>query len=340
MYTPSWLSDQSLTAALQQEPWRWQSSQAIRVLSFLGESVEQRCDSSYCYPVAELCRVKRHHHGWLCVSTSPALSGYHGVLPYCYQDIEQYQKQSQDSSGLFDFLSGLSSRILSQGSRVALRSRVTARYESVREENALASKHMLSLSGLPMPQKIPVDNLVRYSAVLARKTTNLALLASLLRDYFSFDVHLEPPPVVRMPLAKDCLTKLVCSYTERRGQYVVRLGENSLIGRSGYLLHSCINVVISARTVDEYQSIVEDPDIAPAILEMCTIYFSSPAHFRLQIQCPRRFLDPPRLSAQPTGSVARLGRMSCLLPELKPQQLITIDYPGDIPDQGASYATA
>ncbi|OED43356.1 hypothetical protein ACH42_10280 [Endozoicomonas sp. (ex Bugula neritina AB1)] len=318
--------------SLKQEPWRWQSAQAVRVLAAAGGSIEQSCQPAYCYPVSEISQVKSTTtKGWKLISTLPCLQGYHGVLPYGYQDIEQHQRLAKDNRCIFDFFSVFNNRILNQGCEVTLRSHISCLYEIAKSREMKPAKRMLAMSGLSMPRHIPEDNLVRYSAIIARKTTNLELLVKILKDYFDFEFRLEPPLVVRMPLAKDCLTKLTTRRNERTDSGS-RLGENTLIGRSGYLLHSCIHVVISARTRQEYQAIINDSSIAPAILEMCRMYFASIARFRLQVQCPRSFLQSPQLSAKPDSSVARLGRLSCLVPELWPHQLITIDYPKDCPE--------
>ena len=326
MYTPSWLSDQSLIDSLQQEPWRWQSAQAVRVFEYSELLVEQYSNPAYSYPMAELTQVSFTDRSVKLISTLPALSGYNSVLPYAYQDIELRQRLAQDCSGIYDFISIFNNRILRLQSQVVLRSHLSVRYEEERATGVIPGRQIFAASGLSPTRKVPVENLVRYSALLARKTTCLELLANILTDYFSFEFNLEPPPLVRMPLAKDCLTQLH-SNIDHHTQSIGYLGKNALLGRSGYLLHSCVNIVISARSREEYQAIVGDPEMPPAILEISTIYFSCLARFRLQIKCPRSFLTSPRLSCKPTPDVARLGRLSCLRPELYPHQLITIDYP-------------
>ena len=339
MYAPSWLSDQSLIDSLQQEPWRWQSAQAVRVLENAGLQVEHGSQPAYCYPVSELSHAKRAGRGWRLVSTLPAMNGYHGVLPYGYQDLEQHQRLALDDSGIYDFLSVINHRVLQQSNTVVLRSYLSIRYEQEYVSGKVPGKHILSVSGLPTPQVIPVENFVRYSAVLARRTTSLELLANILKDYFCFEFSLEPPPVIRMLLARDCLTKLhtrIDHKTESPG----RLGDSTLLGRSGYLLHSCVNVVIFTKTLKEYKAATSDPGMAPAVLEMCTIYFACIARFRLQIKCPRSFLESPRLSSKPGNGVARLGRLSCLMPELHPQQLIIVDYPPGGFSERESHAAA
>ncbi|WBA88913.1 hypothetical protein [Endozoicomonas sp. GU-1] len=62
MYTPSWLSDQSLITSLLQEPWRWQAAQALRVLGQIPQPIDHRgdgraqvslrfaCDPAYRFP--------------------------------------------------------------------------------------------------------------------------------------------------------------------------------------------------------------------------------------------------------------------------------------------------
>ncbi len=376
MYTPSWLSDQSLITSLLQEPWRWQAAQALRVVGHIPRIVPPRgtiqkgvfpesvpwrfhCAPDYRYPCAELYRVfrtdSRTDSGWQLVSTQPALNGYYGTLPYVYQDLEKQMRLAGDHAGghadghadgnesMLGFFSIFSDRILKHTNQIKLDASLPVLFEQCKQKagQKLTPGHrLLALAGVPSPKTIPVNNLVRYAAAVGRKTTNLKLLALILRDYFSLDFRLESPPLMKMPVAPDCRTQLH-SHVDHRTACAGRLGESCLLGNSCYLLHTCVFVGIVVNTGEEYQALTGDPLLAPAILEMCSIYFSSLVRFRLQINCPRRCLASPQLSAQPAakpaGHIACLGRLSCLLSGLHPEQRITVDFPGTQASKGRDW---
>ncbi|MFK0574120.1 type VI secretion system baseplate subunit TssG [Endozoicomonas sp.] len=328
MYSPSWLSDQSLMDSLLQEPWRCQAAQALRLLGHDNAGQVQFISEPSCsYPCGELNHMKPTDSGWQLVSTQPALTGFYGALPYVYQDMEAQQRLTLDDDSILGFFSLFNDRILQHTNQIQLRPVMSVHYEQNIHQPLTQGHRLLAVSGIPWPKHIPVDNLARYAAVLARKTTNLELLGTLLKDYFALDFQLQPPPVVKMPFARECRTQLH-SRVNHRTPCAGRLGENTLLGSSCYLLHSSVSVVISVNTVREYQAIISDARLAPAIVEMCVFFFASIVRFRLQINCPRHCLVSPRLSSRPGTNVARLGRLSCLLPELHPEQRVTVDFPG------------
>ena len=327
MYTPSWLSDQSLTDSLQQQPWRWQFAQATRVIGITGGIFQAGSDPIYGYPCAEISDAVKIRKGWRLTVTSPSLNGYNGVLPYVYQDLEQYQRLVRDDDDLHALLALFNHRTLVLTSMVANSSSLSVRYEYHHQSGNQLAGTMLTLPGMVVPTIwLPAENLVRYTAVLRRTTTSLEPLSIILKDYFSIDVCLEPPPLVRLPMAPDCLTRLRCN-VDHKTLCVGHLGRNTVVGRSCYLLHTRVNIVLRANSREEYTAITSDHTLAPAILEMCNLYFSASAKFRLQIECPRRCLSSPRLTVKPCSQTARLGLLSCLNPERHPDRIIIMDFP-------------
>ncbi|MGI2027139.1 type VI secretion system baseplate subunit TssG [Endozoicomonas acroporae] len=342
MYTPSWLSDQSLITSLLQEPWRWQAAQALRVLGQIPQPIDHRgdgraqvslrfaCDPAYRFPCGELYQVCRVASGWRLLSTQPALHGYYGTLPYVYQDLEKQMRLSggrgDTSESISGFFSLFNDQILRHTSQITLDSSLSVLFEQKPGSAQSPRQRLLALGGLPSPKTIPVNNLVRYIAVIGRKTSNLKLLSLILEDYFSLKFRLESPSPMRIPVAPDCRTQLH-SRVGYRSRCVGRLGASCLLGHSGYLLYTCVYVVIVINTGAEYQTITRDRQLAPAIMEMCGIYFANLVRFRLQINCPRHCLSAPQLSARPAVHTARLGRLSCLLSELYPEQRVTVDFP-------------
>lgn len=325
MYTPSWLSDQSLINRLTREPWRWQFAQAIRILEFLQQPLRFESDPVYRYPCAEQVRVRQNGSGWTITSTLPALDGFHGVLPYTYQDIERHQRLIRDDHGIHGFWTLFNDRILSLTAAQQLRCKLNVRYEQRHRRGGVFAGTMLTIMGLPVPGHIPPDNLFFYAGLLARKTTSLAILGAALNDYFRLDIKLIPPPVVRMPLAPDCLTRM-CSKVDHHTRCVGYLGQNTLIGKSCYLLHTRVNIIIQVKNKQQYRAVIRDKTLAPAILEFSHIYFAGSAWFRLQIHCPRHCLISPRLSTRHHNGVARLGRFSCLMPGLRPGESVVVDF--------------
>ncbi len=326
MFTPSWLSDQSLIQSLQQEPWRWQSAQVYRVLQNGGFQISQSTLPDYCFPASELIDVQLNSHRCKLLTTLTTLNGYYGVLPYVYQDIEIHQRLNLESTGFYDFCSVFNRRILNLVSELRLNSLQSVVYEKTKNSGHIPGKDILALCGLPHPRHVPAENLVRYAGRLTENSTSLIPLARILKDYFNIEFALKSSAVVKMPLAADALTQL-CSHADHQRRSNACLGKNSLIGQSCYMLYSGLNVVIKANRREQYDAIINDVELAPAILEICAICFSSLVSFRLQIECPLSFLKPPRLSAKPDHQVARLGRLSCLTQSSHSQQLVTVDYP-------------
>ena len=328
MYTPSWLSDQSLSDSLQQQPWRWQFAQVARVVDITGDSFQAASDPVYGYPSAEVSDALRTRKGWQLKVTSPSLNGYNGALPYVYQDMEQEQRLVRDDDDLHALFNLFNHRTLMLTAMVTNRTSLSVRYEQRNQRSGQLAKTLLTVLGMPMPTTwLPADNMVRYTQVLHRTTTNLELLGDILKEYFSIDVRLEAPPLVRMVMAPDCLTRLRCR-VDHKTSCVGSLGRNTVVGRSCYMLHSRVHVVILARNRAEYKAVTSDDTLAPAMLEMCRLYFSDTARFRLQIECPKRCLSSPVLTTKPVAGAARLGLLSCLMPERHPDQMIIMDFPG------------
>ena len=325
MYSPSWLSNQSLINQLTSEPWRWQFAQAVRLLESLKKPLSFESDPVYRYPCAEQIRIQKNGSGWTITATLPALDGFHGVLPYVYQDIEKRQRLNRDDSDMHGFLSLFNDRILSLTATQLQRCKLNARYEQRHHRGGVLASSLLTIMGLPVPRYIPPDNLFFYAGLLSRKTTSLAILSAALNDYFRLDIQLVPPPIVRMPLAPDCLTRMRCK-VDHHTSCVGYLGRNTLTGKSCYLLHTRVNVIIRVKDRQQYQAVVRDKSLAPAMLEFCHIYFGGSARFRLQVHCPRHCLVSPRLSARHSVGVARLGRLSCLMPEFRPDESVVVDF--------------
>ena len=325
MYSPSWLSNQSLIDQLVREPWCWQFAQAVRLLECLKQPVYYKSDPAYRYPCADQISVCKKGSGWAITSTLPALDGFNGVLPYVYQDIERHQRLNNDDSDMHGFWSLFNNRILSLTAEQQQRCKLNVRYEQRHRRGGTPAKTLLTVSGMPMPEHIPPDNLYAYSGLLARKTTNLEILASVLNDYFRLDIRLIPPPIIRMPLAPDSLTRMR-SRVDHHTSCVGYLGHNTLIGQSCYLLRSRVNVIIRVKSKQQYETVTRDKTLAPVLLEICQIYFGLNAKFRLQVHCPRYCLVSPILSARHRNGVARLGRLSCLMPELHPNKVVVVDF--------------
>ena len=327
MHTPSWLSGQSLTESINREPWRWDFAQMTRLLEVFGETFQVDSDPACQYACAELTSAHKTQKGWQFTTTIPALEGYHGVLPYAYQDVERKGRLSSETADIRMFFSMFNHRIYALTAKVATRSDLGIHYERAHREGAKLSNALLGLVGLSIPtQHIPRDNLVRYIVVLTRWTTNLEILSKMLCDYFSLDIELSPPPVVRKVMSEDSLTRLR-TRVKHDTECVGYLGRNTVCGRSCYLLHSQVNIILRVKNRQAYHDIIHDFALRPAIVEMCTLYFSGSARFRVQIKCPRHCLSPPRLSAKPQENSARLGLLSCLAPQLRPEEMIVVDFP-------------
>lgn len=325
MYSPSWLSGQSLIDQLTHEPWRWNGAQAVRLLEHLRQPVHFKSDPAYRYPCAEQVKISKEGNGWSITSTLPALDGFNGALPYVYQDIERHQRLNHDDSDMRGFWSLFNNRILSLTATQQLRCKLNARYEQRHLRGGTPAKTLLTVTGLSTPRYIPPDNLFFYAALIARKTTNLGVLTAILNDYFRLDISIIPPPIVQMPLATDCLTRMRCRI-DRHTSCVGYLGQNSLIGNSCYLLHSRVRIIIRVKNKEQHQAVIHDKTLAPVLLEFCDIYFDGNAKFRLQVQCPRHCLVSPKLSARHRDGVARLGRLSCLVPGLHPSDKVVVDF--------------
>ena len=324
MYTPSWLSDEPLIASLLNAPWQWSAAQAHRILERTGTAIKYHTDSCMNYPLGEINNIDKTGTGWQIQSTLHALNGYNGALPYSYQDLERYQRLTDDNLTLKHFFSLFNHKILHLSQQVSLNSCLSVSYEKY-HYNRLSKWHPIqTIMGVSSAKHLPSNNLIQYAAVLSQKTTSLKTLTYVLNDYFLLSFHFEPPPLVKMPLADDCLTRL---HSRMHNASQAPLGSTTSLGKSCYLLSSTLKLIISVSTAAEYRKITKDSTLAPAILELCSMYFSNSAHIQLQIQCPRMCLQSPRLSTkEDTSFVGRLGRHSCLVPELHPDALITVDY--------------
>ncbi|MRI33747.1 hypothetical protein EOPP23_12190 [Endozoicomonas sp. OPT23] len=329
MFTPSWQSDQSLIDSLIITPWRWQFDQACRVIGQSHLPVRFTSDPSYQFPVSEITASKLSHDGWQIASTKTAMTGYYSTLPYYYQDVEQHQRVNLDNSGLHDTLDLMNQRILELTSQMSQRTRLGIRYEErYRRGDSLAGT-LLTLAGLPelnQLQQSPPENILKYAAMLGRKSTSMEKLAITLSDYFGVDVHPVCPAVERMMLAEDCPTRLR-SKNKGKGHNIGYLGNSALLGQSCYLPCARANLQIEIHSLQDFEDFFSDQGLIPAIREVCSIYFSGSSWVCITLKIPRRFLKPPVLSAKSSSHTACLNRFSCLCPELRPDQNLILNMP-------------
>ncbi len=340
MYTPTWLSNQSLIESLQLAPGGWQYAQAMRLLIHYDWTLQKPlsifslCDARYRFASEDLISVSKKGQNWYVTTTKPALTGYKGVLPYVYQDLELQQRLSRDVKDVQGVFSIFNQRILQLTFETTSRASVGYRYEDRCNKSHPLSRTLLTLAGLPLPVSLPLDNLLRYASVLGRKTTNLSLLEIIIKHYFCIDVELQRPSIMRKYLTKDSLCRLrvgVDQNTSGEGGY---LGGTALIGQSCYLYNPSICVVICVDNKEQYRAVTSDKSLPTHLNEFCHLYFAGDAQVRLQIRCPRYCLSTPRLcsrSAKETTeyfySAARLGRLSCLVPHLYASSMVIADFP-------------
>ncbi|MGI9282109.1 MAG: type VI secretion system baseplate subunit TssG [Endozoicomonas sp.] len=337
MYTPSWLSDQSLKQSLTQTPERWQYTQAIRVLSLTGQPCFSLAPPSYQFPGRELAQIVQTKEGWRLDSYLPSLFGFYSVIPYYLQDIEQHQRTNLDKTDIYSFFSLLNHRTLTMAADVKTRSNLGLRYEQRQITGHTLVNTLLAISGTP--ELLNLQNtegscLIRYNATLGRTAKDMKKFAAILSDYFSIKVTAHRPKLERQKLSSDCLTRLRTSPSEEE-QHLICLGKAAPLGQYCFLPRVKARLEIEINNPEEFQAVYGDHTLIPAMHELSARYFGGSRSVCLTVRCPRRLLQAPRISSHPSLATVRLNRYSCLCPELHPDQYVVVALPEVCPNETA-----
>ncbi|MDD7805135.1 MAG: type VI secretion system baseplate subunit TssG [Endozoicomonas sp. (ex Botrylloides leachii)] len=326
MFTPSWLSKESLKEKLVNQPWRWQLSQTIRVLENASIPFRLVGDPIYRYPYAELTDAKKVSSGWQFSIASHGLTGYHGTLPYAYQDADKDQRLLYEKTCFSDLMDILQQHSLTFPAKITNSISLPFRYEQGVKYNQPLANAILNLLGTSRPTYyVPAENLVRY-AIALNQPDNIDRLSHILKDYFKLDIQIKKRSLARFPIPQETQTRLQCHvgcFSSSPGY----LGQNAVIGNSCYLISSRVKVAIKVSSTDQYEALLSDKKLAPAIIEICSLYSPPGTKFCLKIECQRRLLPSPRLDIKLRTSSARLGLQSCLKGQTNQDTWVTTNYP-------------
>ena len=204
------LERSALQEALEEEPFRFQFFQAVRLLERLAP--ERHSVGRFFHPSSEVVRFTARPslsfpasevHSIDFPENKPprmmvnfmGLTGPQGVLPLCYTELILSRLQNRDTA-LSEFFDIFNHRIISLFYQAWEKYHFTVAYE--RDGQDQISRHLLDLVGLGttglqkrLEPEIRDDALLYYSGLLAQRPASAVGLEQLLSDYFEVPVEIE-----------------------------------------------------------------------------------------------------------------------------------------------------
>lgn len=308
----------SLNNALQQQPYRFEFIQVLRLLRNIGQgNIRFGAEPMPDGDASEVQAVERDGMECRVRLGLEALSGCRGVVPnYIYEAL--LDSLHQEDRALEQFLDIFNHRYYQ-----LLAGELESMQLLVREERELAEENSLirpsqracltRLSALPGDRDSAAD-LLHYTVLMGLKTRSLRGLKQLLSDYFQLQVHVSAVQSSSYRLPNTSLTRL--------GTYQARnnhLGKGLLLGRVGTLNFHRLEVKVEPRNRQEYLDLQEDRLFAGRLREVVQAYLREITDLRFYLYVKRAFIKQPVLSARP-GVAVRLGEANCLAPQVKPEE--------------------
>ncbi|MFT7559570.1 MAG: type VI secretion system protein ImpH [Flavobacteriales bacterium] len=197
---------------------------------------------------------------WSVSTQFMSLTGSHGVLPLHFTELLQQQLREKNTA-LKDFFDIFNHRSISLYYRAWEKYQLPINYEKSKRKNndsldrfttALASLIGLGTQKLRGELPIPLESLIGYSGFLSRSSCSANQLENLISSYFDLDVNIEQFVPQWQSVPVDVQTRMPCA-EQPMGMNNI-LGENMLLGTSGYHIQSKFLVKISPLPYDDFMS--------------------------------------------------------------------------------------
>lgn len=310
-----------LRQLLEQEPFRFQFFQAVRLL----ERVTPRRESvgKFVAPNREVVRFSVHQstafpaseiQALTFIEGQPAhmtvnfmgLTGPLGLLPLYYTEYIMQCMRSKDYT-LRDFLDIFNHRAISLFYQAWGKYRFSGGYE--RGEQDPLSPRLLALVGLGTPglqrrQDVEDEALLYYAGLFAQQPRAAATLGQIIGDYFDVPVAVEQFAGAWYKLERSSQTQL-----NETGSYTDVLGMGAILGDEVWDQQSVVRIKLGPLTLEQYLDFLPTGTAWNPLRALVRFYFNDQLDFEVQLILKRD--ETPRCQLGDTGQTApRLGWVS------------------------------
>jgi type VI secretion system protein ImpH len=323
--TPSGQIDSGLTQtplleALEQQPFRFQFFQAVRLLQRL--SPKSHVVGSFVHPSTEVVRFAARPslafpasevHSLELREDKPArltvnfmgLTGPQGVLPLCYTEFLMERLQKRDT-GLADFFDVFNHRIVSLFYQAWEKYRFLVPYE--RGEKDRFSQNLGDLIGLGtaglqkrLEPDLADDSLFYYTGLLAQHPHSAVALEQILTDYFEVPAAVEQFTGTWYRLDKSSQTSLKESHTPYE-----RLGFGTVVGDEVWDQQSLARIRLGPLSLDRYLAFLPTGAAYKPLHSLVRFYSSDQLDIEVQLVLKADETPPSELGCE-DKTAPRLG---------------------------------
>jgi type VI secretion system protein ImpH len=325
--TPSGQIDSGLTQAplleaLEQQPFRFQFFQAVRLLQRLSpDSVV----GSFVHPSAEVIRFAARPslafpasevHSLELREDEPArmtvnfmgLTGPEGVLPLCYTEFLMERLQKRDAA-LAEFFDIFNHRIVSLFYQAWEKYRFLVAYERGEKDTFSQSLgDLIGLGTIGLQKRLEPDladkSLFYYTGLLAQHPHSAIALEQIVTDYFEVPASVEQFVGTWYRLDKKSQTSLQESDTPYE-----RLGFGTIVGDEVWDQQSMVRIRLGPLSLDQYLAFLPTGAAHKPLCTLVRFYSGDQLDFEVQLVLKADEAPPSELGNE-GKTAARLGWVS------------------------------
>ena len=304
--------------ALEQEPFRFNFFQAVRLLERLmperervglfvqpsREVVHFGANPSIAFPPSQLYSLvrKRGEPARMTVNFM-GLFGPLGVLPQYYTELVMSRVRAKDST-LREFFDIFNHRMISLFFQAWQKYRFTVAYE--RGERDRFSHHLLDLiglgtEGLQNRQSVADDSLIFYAGLLAQWPRSASALCQVIGDYFAVPVEIEQFAGGWFKLDREtqCCFEEGITLSEQ-------LGLGAVVGDEIWDQQSSVRVVLGPLTIEQYLDFLPNGTAYEPLCGLLGFFAGAEFDFEVQLILKNEEVPACELGAE-TGAMPQLG---------------------------------
>ena len=304
--------------ALEQEPFRFNFFQAVRLLERLmperervgrfvqpsREVVHFGANPSISFPPSQLHSLTRQRGEPASMTVNfLGLFGPLGVLPQYYTELVMHRVRAKDYA-IREFFDIFNHRVISLLFQAWQKYRFTVAYE--RGERDRFSHHLLDLiglgtEGLQNRQSVSDDSLIFYAGLLAQCPRSASALRQVLADYFEVPVAIEQFAGGWFKLDRETQCCFVEGITISE-----HLGIGAVVGDEIWDQQSSVRVVLGPLTLEQYLDFLPNGTAYEPLCGLLGFFAGAEFDFEVQLVMNREEVPPCELGAE-TGPVPQLG---------------------------------
>lgn len=315
------LTESAVEAWLQEEPFRFDFFQAVRLFKQLSKGGDKnengslshnltfRTHASTAFPASQIQSIELSNEKPSAMTVNfMGLTGPLGVLPLAYSETT-IESASGGNPAMRDFLDLFNDRLIALFYEAWERNHPFVRRESGGMD--AMSEILLDLIGLGTAElralpKVPYELLACYASLLLPRPRSAAAFRQALTDYFSVPVEIEQFAGAWYPIEPDRQSRLDEGRTMRE-----QLGTGALVGDEVWSQQARVRIRLGPLNVVEYLQFLPGGTAYEPLSQLAQFYANTELEFDLQLVLKREAVAGCELGSDDVAS-SRLGWMTWL----------------------------